>query len=163
MEKPSKFHRHTYVGKGTEGADEYGYKYTWNSAHPDLEPTQMFYPDKYQNHPYCFYCGEKPYPIQAGLRDSNIPYNKRDYSVTGYMCTCVGAAAEISYRQDLIKLKELHAQDISELRKSYVEKLNPNLEKQFEIKMKYQRKELESELKNGRNYFSFSDIEMIKI
>jgi hypothetical protein len=144
MEQPSKYHKLSYVGKGLDGANENGYRYSWESDHPELEPTSTF-ALSYTQH-YCSYCCSEAYPIQAGLRSDlygHVDFNKRNFDVTGYTCICEGAEKEKELRYKLNELKKKHEQEEYELKKEYKPFLKVDKKRRLELQYKNDLKNLE--------------------
>ncbi|WP_211750291.1 hypothetical protein [Paenibacillus sp. Marseille-Q4541] len=138
-----RYHERNYVGC----KENDGYTIHWNSADPDLEPTETFslgYGNK-----FCVYCCSQSYPIQAGLRSGAYrDYNsERDYTITGYTCTCEGAESEKLLRQELEELKVKQQSEELELKNKYSKLLKHNKRKHLEMKHAYEMKELEREEK----------------
>lgn len=100
-ECPSKYHRRVYSGRNKETTG--GYEWSWESDHPDLEPTETVI---IGNQHYCVYCCQKAYPIQAGLRRNSWSERGDNYDTTGYCCICESAEKEKEYKKKLIELNE---------------------------------------------------------
>lgn len=130
MERPSKYHR--YTGDG----------YTWDSTHPELEPTSTFTIGYSQN--FCSYCCSKAYPIQAGLKGKTY-LDHRDYSVTGYCCICEGAEKEKELKIRLKELQNKHDQEMLQLKKEYIPYMKQDKEKRIIIEQKYKLKDVRND------------------
>lgn len=99
-----KFFNRVWVGKhsGRYGEDEHGYMMSWDSRHPDLEPSTT------HGQRYCAYCGKRPYPIQP---------ERMGYDVTGHVCLCKEATEEVELNAQIEVMKERHAQELRALEK----------------------------------------------
>jgi hypothetical protein len=143
MEQISKYHYKTYVGF----KEDNGYRMSWNSSHPDLEPTETFslgYTDV-----YCVYCCGQAYPIQAGLKGVVYGYTK-NYDVTGYTCICEAAENEKLQRKELKELQERHKKEELELMRKFQPLLKQDKRKRLELKHKRELYELENDEKYER-------------
>ncbi|MFJ3388843.1 hypothetical protein [Lysinibacillus sp. NPDC086135] len=152
MSEKTKFYSRCYIGKGIDGADEYGYTYSWNSSHPELVETKTV---KISRYTYCAYCGENANPIQAGLVGDG-----RDYSVTGYTCSCncKGSQNEVEYFKELEELKQKFYKEEESLVNKYSELLQVDVEKLICIKHQYELARIEREKNRNigkRDYFNF--------
>jgi hypothetical protein len=142
QEAPSKYHTREYVGVSEENPS--GYKYFWNSIHPDLEPTETFLVG-YER--FCIYCCNKPYSIQANLREGRrsgnfINSQPWEYEITGYTCICEGAEAEKEFLKKLEELRNEHLQQIEQLEDDYRIRLKENTDKRIQLEADYSRKTL---------------------
>jgi len=143
VERPSKYHTSSFIGKGIKGANENGYSYHWDSAHPELEPTSTF--NLGCSH-YCSYCCKPAYPIQEGLRRDLyvfVDFYDRDFTVTGHTCICEGAEKEKELRKKLEEMEKKHKQEKYELEKEYKDVLKHDKRGRLELKHKKELKDLE--------------------
>ena len=153
---PSKYHSYGYIGEGQEGANENGYIYTWDSYHPELEPTETFSGDIVKHNPHCSYCGEPAFPVRKALNSTNFC---PDSITIGYTCICEAAEAEKEYRKEFIALQEKHRNELQELQNKFRDTLLQDEKKQLEVTMKYQEKDMKWKLKHARTFTSFHSIE----
>ncbi len=137
MDRPSKYHDRVFVGTSRTPS---GYDWSWNSSHPELEPTETF---ALGCQHYCSYCCQKAYPIQAGLRDTRFDYYDRDFTVTGYTCICEGAEKEKELRRELEELKSKHQKEEWELKSKYSDVLRHDKKTRLKMQYDYDLKELE--------------------
>jgi hypothetical protein len=144
-EKISKYHKRFYIGKGIEGADEYGYAYHWDTTHQGLESTSTF---KTQAKEYCSYCQEVALPIQANLKDCG------DYSVTGHTCACDAAEAEKEFRKKEKELKSKHCEEMEELKNQFINKLRIDPIKVLKIKQEDEMKLIKWKNEKKDSYFT---------
>lgn len=124
-----------------------GPSYHFNTTNPDLVPTHSIVIG--WNDHYCPYCGEKMFVIQ----------DKETLKEIGYCCICEGARAELDYENKKVaiqlKYEKMLADELSELRGEYADKLSFCSEKLFEIKQKKERERFES---SSRNFAHFSTL-----
>ena len=148
MAAPSKYHERVYIGKGIDGADERGYRYSWNTSHPDLTVTKT---ESICSTEYCVYCCKPAHCIQAGLRkpkDYSFHSMMRslNYDVTGYTCICKGAEAEREYNNAVEELKERleieNNEKSNQLYQKFSKKMKTNPLKLLRLKHKEEIKSL---------------------
>lgn len=117
---PSKYHRADW------NSEKKVYEYTWDSTHPDLEPTKCAIVGDRR---VCAYCGKDVLPIQhylARFRDSWERPGADDYAVTGHCCICKGAEAERSQRREMNKLIDTFTKAREKVHAKYAPRLKIN-------------------------------------
>lgn len=152
--RPSEYHQLVFVGKGEKDADHLGYKFVWDSSHPDLLPTTTVKIGGYGN-PYCVYCHKLSLPIQAGLRDGG-----NYYETSGYTCICEAAEAEKQYKEELAELEQSYKNKRSELQEAYTEKLLINQVAILKMKQAYELKNMSS---SNYNHSYFTSVNGVSI
>ncbi|QEM41000.1 hypothetical protein TQVEPAJM_CDS0073 [Pseudomonas phage VB_PaN_phPA-Intesti] len=107
-ERAERFFSRVFVGKSVRGADKYGYTYSWNSRHADLQPTSTL---QQRGAHSCSFCGRAALPIQ----NSGDRFAGYDYSVTGYTCICSGAMDELDWIVQAQRMKKRHQEEVEEM------------------------------------------------
>ena len=127
-EKPSRYHKYYYTGKGDDG-----HEYLWDSTHPDLVPTSTF---QIESQHYCSYCCNKAYPIQANIKEY------ADYTTTGYCCICDSAEKEKEFYQRIKELQIKHNNELRKLKQEYTSILKHDKQGRLDLKYKIDCKRL---------------------
>lgn len=125
--RPSKYHQWIFIGHPKEQP----YVWHWDSLHPDLEPTSVFWPGSYSSGtPFCVYCCAKAHPIQKAYTDIFLC---TEYELVGYCCICDAAEAEKELRQQRQEMERRHKEEIKALDASFKERLREDKQARFDL------------------------------